>query len=120
MVATSFTLSGVDPAVGAAWQERFVSRLRTERLKVTTAQDVQQLLGLERQRALLADEFADCASPDSYIGLGGAAPPFPDAVCNLSDAGVAAGNRACLGPLRANGMSAAPRNTPAWGQLWVR
>jgi hypothetical protein len=53
MVATPFTLSGVDAAVGAAWQERFVSRLRTERLKVTTAQDVQQLLGLERQRALL-------------------------------------------------------------------
>lgn len=53
MVATPFTFSGVEPAVGATWQERFVSRLRTDGLKVTTAQDVQQLLGLERQRALL-------------------------------------------------------------------
>jgi hypothetical protein len=62
MVATPFTLSGVDPAVGAAWQERFVSRLRTDGLKVTTAQDVQQLLGLERQRALLG-----CSSEGSCL-----------------------------------------------------
>ncbi len=62
MVATPFTFSGVDPAVGATWQERFVSRLRTDGLKVTTAQDVQQLLGLERQRALLG-----CSSEGSCL-----------------------------------------------------
>lgn len=53
MAAPSFSLVGIEPALGAAWQDRFVSRLGGDGLKVTSSSDIQQMLGLERQRALL-------------------------------------------------------------------
>lgn len=47
-------LAGVDTALGEAWSERFATVLaRDPGLKVTTRRDIEQLLGLERQKALL-------------------------------------------------------------------
>ena len=62
MAVPSFSFVGVDPALGAAWQDRFVSRLSSPRLRVTSAKDIQQLIGLERQRSLLGCDAATSTS----------------------------------------------------------
>lgn len=47
-------LAGVETGLGEAWSERFATVLaRDAGLKVTTRRDIEQLLGLERQKALL-------------------------------------------------------------------
>lgn len=45
--------SGIDPVVARAWEGRLVERLSSPRWRVTSARDVEALLGLERQRQLL-------------------------------------------------------------------
>jgi hypothetical protein len=53
VAAPGFSLAGVDPTLGAVFQERFVSRLGSPELRVTSQRDIQQVLGLERQKQLL-------------------------------------------------------------------
>jgi hypothetical protein len=53
VAAPDFTFVGLDPTLGAVFQDRFLGRLGSPELQVTTQRDVQQLLGLERQRELL-------------------------------------------------------------------
>lgn len=53
VAAPSFTLVGIKPELGEVFQDRFVSRLASPELSVTTSRDIAQILGLERQRALL-------------------------------------------------------------------
>ncbi len=53
VAAPGFSLAGVDPTLGAVFQERFVSRLGSPDLRVTSQRDIQQMLGLERQKQLL-------------------------------------------------------------------
>lgn len=48
--------SGVDPLVVRAWEERLVDRLSSPRWRITSARDLQTLLGLERQKQLLGCE----------------------------------------------------------------
>lgn len=56
VAAPSFSLVGIAPALGNVFQDRFVSRLASPDLRVTTQRDIEQLLGLERQRQLLGCE----------------------------------------------------------------
>lgn len=50
----NFTVVGMDPGLGEAWAESFATRLGAAGdLKIITAKDIQQVLGLERQRQLL-------------------------------------------------------------------
>lgn len=61
MAAPNFTSTGVEPALVAAWQDRFVSRLAAPGLRITTSRDIEQMLGLERQKALLGcNEATNC------------------------------------------------------------
>lgn len=61
IAVTPFETAGLDPLVVAAWTERFAVLLAEgKRVKVVTQQDVQQLLGLERQRALLGCSENSC------------------------------------------------------------
>jgi hypothetical protein len=53
VAAPDFSLVGIEPTLGSVYQERLIGRLASEALVVTTSRDVQQLLGLERQRQLL-------------------------------------------------------------------
>ncbi|MFO0598352.1 MAG: hypothetical protein U0228_23810 [Myxococcaceae bacterium] len=48
--------SGIDPVVARAWEERLVERLSSPRWRVTSARDLETLLGMERQRQLLGCE----------------------------------------------------------------
>jgi hypothetical protein len=62
VAAPAFSLAGVDPKLGAVFQERFVSRLGAADLRVTSQQDIAQVLGLERQKQLLgcSTESSSC------------------------------------------------------------
>lgn len=54
LTTAGFTATGTDPVVAKAWTERFATIARRGgRLEVTTAGDVEQLLGIERQKQLL-------------------------------------------------------------------
>jgi hypothetical protein len=69
VAATDFTFVGIDPKLGAIFQDRFVSQLGSEQLRVTTQRDIQQLLGLERERQLLG---CDSGGPQCMAELAGA------------------------------------------------
>lgn len=69
MAAPPFSFTGIDAALGAAWEERFLTRIASPELKVTSGRDIQQLLGLERQRQLLG---CDAASSSCLAELAGA------------------------------------------------
>jgi hypothetical protein len=69
VAATDFTFVGIDPKLGAVFQDRFVSQLGSEQLRVTTQRDIQQLLGLERERQLLG---CDSGGPQCMAELAGA------------------------------------------------
>ncbi|MBS1153840.1 MAG: hypothetical protein H6Q89_5538, partial [Myxococcaceae bacterium] len=59
----SFTVIGMDQRLGEAWAERFVTLLgKGGDLKLITAKDIEQVLGLERQKQLLgcSDGQASC------------------------------------------------------------
>lgn len=59
VTAHSFTTAAADAERAGVWSERFAEVLRRNpRLEVTSAADIQQLLGVERQRALLGCETA--------------------------------------------------------------
>ena len=45
VAAPSFTLVGIAPELGNVFQDRFVSRLGSPDLRVTTSRDIEQLLG---------------------------------------------------------------------------
>lgn len=51
-----FSSAGLDPTLVSAWQDRFLSRLAAPGLQITSASDIEQVLGLERQRQLLGCE----------------------------------------------------------------
>ncbi|MBL8916864.1 MAG: hypothetical protein JNM17_39540 [Archangium sp.] len=53
VAAPSFTLVGLNPELGNVFQDRFVSGLGGPPLRITTQRDIEQLLGLERQKQLL-------------------------------------------------------------------
>lgn len=53
MASPAFSSTGVDAALVTAWQDRFVSRVSGPGIRVSTARDIQQMLGLERQRELM-------------------------------------------------------------------
>lgn len=62
VAATGFQATGVDVRVAEAWVERFADVMARGGVKVTTQRDVQQLLGLERQKQLLgcAEDSSSC------------------------------------------------------------
>ncbi len=61
VATTSWTVSGVDQPVGAAMLDRFATQLgATGAVKVTTRNDIEQALGLERQRQLLGCSDGGC------------------------------------------------------------
>lgn len=64
VAVTGFSLVGVEPALGSAWDSHFATRLAAPGLKVTSSRDLQQLLGLERQRQLMgcAEESSSCTA----------------------------------------------------------
>ncbi|MFT3713283.1 MAG: hypothetical protein QM817_36975 [Archangium sp.] len=54
LATTGFQATGADPALARAWTERFAEVARRGgRVEVTTAADIEQLLGMQRQKALL-------------------------------------------------------------------
>lgn len=53
LASPSFSSTGVDAPLVAAWQDRFVSRVSGPGVRITTSRDIQTMLGLERQRELL-------------------------------------------------------------------
>lgn len=53
VAAPDFVFVGLEERLGSVFQERFVSRLGSPQLKVTSQRDIQQLLSMERQRELL-------------------------------------------------------------------
>ena len=58
-----FNVSGLDAAQADAWVDRFVTLLSADgAFKLTTSRDIQQVLGIERQRELLGctDGQASC------------------------------------------------------------
>jgi TolB-like protein len=59
IAAPGLTCSGVDPALCDAYLEHFVANLTNRGVKVTTKNDVAQLVGIERQKQLLG-----CATTD--------------------------------------------------------
>jgi hypothetical protein len=69
VAAPSFSLVGLSPELGNVFQDRFVSRLASSELRVTTSRDIAQLLGLERQRQLLG---CDAQSSQCLAELAGA------------------------------------------------
>jgi hypothetical protein len=73
LAAPGFTCSGVPDAVCSAYLDRFSSLLRSERLKVTTANDVANVLGIERQKQLLGcgDQTACLAELAGALGVDG-------------------------------------------------
>lgn len=75
LAAPGFNVAGVDPAVAVAIQERFIQQLtRSGAVKVTSAGDIAQLLGVERQKQLLgcATESASClAELTGALGVDG-------------------------------------------------
>ena len=64
VAVTGFSLVGVEPALGSAWENHFATRLAATGLQVTSSRDLQQLLGLERQKQLLgcAEEASSCTA----------------------------------------------------------
>ncbi|MDP1829929.1 MAG: hypothetical protein Q8L48_42095 [Archangium sp.] len=69
MAARPFSFTGIDAALGAAWEDRFLTRIASPELKVTSSRDIEQVLGLERQRQLLG---CDAASSSCLAELAGA------------------------------------------------
>lgn len=54
ITTAGFTATGTDAALAKAWTERFAEVARRDgRVDVTTAGDIEQLLGIERQKQLL-------------------------------------------------------------------
>lgn len=73
VAVTGFSLVGVEPALGSAWENHFATKLAATGLQVTSSRDLQQLLGLERQKQLLgcADDGASCnAELSGALGVG--------------------------------------------------
>lgn len=62
LAAPGFQCSGVEPALCDAYLEHFVARLTERQVKVTTKNDLAQILGAERQRQLLGCTEGDSAS----------------------------------------------------------
>lgn len=64
VAVTGFSLVGVEPGLGSAWENHFATRLAETGLKVTSSRDLQQLLGLERQKQLLgcAEDGSSCSA----------------------------------------------------------
>jgi len=61
LAASGFTASGEDSARANVWTERFAEVMRRDgRVEVTTAGDVAQLLGAERQKQLLGCGSESC------------------------------------------------------------
>jgi hypothetical protein len=59
VAATGFTVAGEDAKRAGVWLERFAEVMRREkRVEVVTADDLAQLVGIERQKALLGCEEA--------------------------------------------------------------
>lgn len=73
VAAPGFQCSGIDQALCDAYLEHFVGRVTDRGLKVTTKNDLAELLGLERQRQLLgcADQGSSCiAELVGALGVG--------------------------------------------------
>lgn len=72
IAAPGLSLSGLEAGLGEAYVERFATLLgRDRRLKVTTRRDIEQILGLERQKALLGcSEDASSCLAELAGGLG--------------------------------------------------
>jgi len=69
VAAPSFSLVGISAQLGAVFQDRFVSRFGSPDVRVTTQRDIEQLLGLERQRQLLG---CDASGTQCLAELAGA------------------------------------------------
>ena len=54
ITTAGFSVTGADATLGKAWTERFAEVARRDgRVEITTAGDIEQLLGIERQKQLL-------------------------------------------------------------------
>ncbi len=92
-----FTVSGVDGVQGEAWVDRFVTLLGAEgAFKLTTSRDIQQVLGIERQRELLGCTDAQASCLAELAGALGV-----DAILTGTVAKSGAGFSATLRALRA-------------------
>lgn len=72
VAAPRFSLVGTSPELAAVYQERFLSRLGGPDLSVVSERDIEQLIGLERQRQLMgcgADSTSCIAELAGALGV---------------------------------------------------
>jgi hypothetical protein len=107
VAAPAFSLVGIEPKLGAAFQDRFVSRLGSAQVRVTSQRDIEQVLGLERQKALLGCDTESSTCLSELAGALGV-----DLVLSASVARSESGFIATIRVIRAeNGQLVAAPNT---------